>query len=410
MDGEWLRTCWIATTALFAAYLPLPALADSHWIEAFQSSPAAYGVNAPESWQTETAERRTPIKGTLRFQLAVSAGGSALRLRLSNEMGTQALDIAAASVALATGTEGAATGPALPVTFSGARGATIPASTPLISDALPLLVKPGAQLLISLHLPDGLTLDSYGATGLWIAPGDQTHAAALQNSTVVIGRPLVSGVAVLSDHKGPVIVTLGDSITAGGRKTAAETHGWPEILSRRLIAANSHASVVNAGIAGNRLLSDGYGQAALARLDRDVLRIDGLTHVFVLEGINDIGFPGRKQFGTVQPDIRTDELIGAYRQIVARVHARGGKVIAGTLLPFKGAFYYTPAKEEARQAVNRWIRTSGVFDAVVDFDTVMRDPADPLSLNPAYDSGDHLHPNPAGETAMGEAISLELFK
>lgn len=410
MKGKWLRAWRIAATALLTVCLPFPVLAESHWTEAFQSSPAAYGVNAPESWQTETAARLTPVKGTLRFQLTLSAGGSAIRLRLSNEAGTQALNIAAASVALANGTEGAATGPVLPVTFGGAPDSTLPPGAPLLSDALPLPVKPGTSLLVSLHVPDGLILDGYGATGMWIAPGDQTRAAALQGPTVVTGRPLVSGVAVLSAHKGPVIVTLGDSLTAGGRKTAGENHGWPEILSRRLMSVDRGASVVNAGIAGNRLLSDGYGQAALARLDRDVLRIDGLTHVLVLEGINDIGFPGRRQFGRVQPDIRTDELIAAYRQIAARVRARGGKVIAGTLLPFKGAFYYTDAKEEARQAVNCWIRTSGAFDAVVDFDAVMRDPTDPLRLNPAYDSGDHLHPNPAGEVAMGEAIDLELFK
>ena len=391
--------------ALLAVCLAAPSQAKSEqWLETFQSSPAAYGVHAPEAWSKDMASRITTVSGTMRFQLAVSTSGSQVRIRFSNESGLQPLKIDAASIALTTGFDGAATGVTVPVKFGGAARVTIPPGAPMLSDPVMLPVKAGDQLLVSTYMPEGIDLDSYGATGMWTAPGDQTLSTAMTDATAIIGRPLVSAVSVLSDRHTPFIVTLGDSITAGGRKTPEELHGWPEALSRRL---EGKVAIVNAGIAGNRLLSEGYGDSALARLDRDVLRIDGLTWVIVLEGINDIGFQGRQQFGMTQPDIRIDDVIDGYRQIIARVHARGGKVIGATLLPFEGSFYYSPAKEEMRQYVNRWIRTSGAYDAVVDFDAVMRDPDSPLKLKPAFDSGDHLHPNLLGQQAMGDAIDLK---
>lgn len=399
-----VNLCFLLFVAVAFA---LPTVAGvPRWIEAFQSSPAAYGVGAPAQ---DTAARTTTVSGTLRFQVTPSVGGSQIRIRFSNETGTRPLKISAAGIALSAGNDGIASGTTFPVTFGGATSVTIPAGAPMLSDAIPLPIKAGRSLLISASLPEGIDLDSYGATGMWIAPGDQTQAAAMTNSGTVIGRPVVTGLSVLAAQHMPVIVALGDSITAGGRKTAAESHGWPERLAQRLNASGDKVAIVNAGIAGNRVLSDGYGQAALARLDRDVLRIDGLSTVIVFEGINDIGFPGRRQFATIQPDIRAEDLIAAYSQIVARVHARGGRVIGATLLPFEDAFYYTPAKEEMRRHVNAWIRSPGSFDSVVDLDAVMRDPDRPARLSPAFDSGDHLHPNAAGEQVIADAIDPRLF-
>jgi lysophospholipase L1-like esterase len=404
--GSFKKILMVALT-LLATCLAAPSQAKSEqWLETFQSSPAAYGVHAPEAWAKDMASRITTVSGTLRFQLAVSTGGSQVRIRFSNESGQRSLRISAASLALTTGFDGAAADAIMPVTFRGAASVTIPPGAPMLSDPVMLPVKAGDQLLVNTYLPEGIALDSYGATGMWTAPGDQTRNRVMMDAGMIIGRPVVSGVAVLSDQA-PLVVTLGDSLTAGGRKTPEELHGWPETLSKRLAGA---VAIVNAGIAGNRIVSDGYGESALARLDRDVLRMEGLTWVIILEGINDIGFQDRQQFGVLQPDIQVDDVIDGYRQIIARVHARGGKVMGATLLPFEGSFYYTPAKEEMRQYVNAWIRTSGAYDAVVDFDAVMRDPDSPLNLKPAFDSGDHLHPNLLGQQVMGDAIDLKGFR
>jgi lysophospholipase L1-like esterase len=210
-----------------------------------------------------------------------------------------------------------------------------------------------------------------------------------------------------------LIVALGDSITDGNRLSLTALHSWPEELSRRLAARGSSTdyAMVNAGIAGNRLLASGFGGiAALARLDRDALALDGITHLVVLEGTNDIGMSGHSSFGD-NPAISAEEIIGGYRQIMARAHDRGVKVILGTILPFGGsASHDTPGHEQLREAVNTWIRTSREPDGMVDFDKALRDPAHPLQLRSDYDSGDHLHPNEAGSKAMGEAVDLSMFE
>jgi lysophospholipase L1-like esterase len=391
-----------------AVWLPASSHAkERQWVETFQSSPAAYGVGAPEKWVKDAKSRLTTVTGTLRFQFPISIGGSAIRIRFSNETGTIPLKIGAASIALSTGFDGVASEVIMPVTFGGHAGITLPAGAPALSDPVALPTKAGAQILISAYIPEGIDIDALGATGMWAAAGDQTLTKTMTDATLVIGRPVVSGVSVVPVCTPSVIVTLGDSITAGGRKTPEARHGWPEALSTRLNTdeAKAPVAVINAGIAGNRIMSDGYGQSALARLDRDVLRIGGVTDVIVFEGINDIGFQGRQQFGITQPDIQASDLIEAYRQIISRAHARGIRVTGATLLPFAGAFYYTPAKEDMRQVVNNWIRMSGEFDAVVDVDARLRDPENTLSLAAAFDSGDHLHPNISGEDALSGAVA-----
>jgi lysophospholipase L1-like esterase len=200
------------------------------------------------------------------------------------------------------------------------------------------------------------------------------------------------------------VVTFGDSITDGARSTADTNNRWPDQLARRLAGRKGGGvAVLNAGISGNRVLGDGAGVSALARFDRDVLMQTGVTHVVVLEGINDIGIARNN------PSPTAEDLIAGHKQLIDRAHARGLKIYGATLTPFEGAPYYTPEGEAKRQALNKWIRSSGAYDGVIDFDMITRDPAAPTKFLPAYDSGDHLHPGDAGYKAMGDAVDLALF-
>jgi lysophospholipase L1-like esterase len=220
--------------------------------------------------------------------------------------------------------------------------------------------------------------------------------------------PVARYVASMGAHSGtPVVVAFGDSLTEGG---PGISRPWPAVLAERLgRSPGAPVTVVNAGISGNRLLSDGFGQSGVARFEHDALRGPGVRWVIVLEGINDLGYPG-----SVEPDaprVSAEALIAGYPQLVQKAHAAGVKIYGGTLLPFEGATqgYFTPDKETVRQAVNGWIRTSGELDGVIDFEAAVRDPARPARLLPAYDDGDHLHLTPAGHRALGEAIDLGLF-
>jgi lysophospholipase L1-like esterase len=236
----------------------------------------------------------------------------------------------------------------------------------------------------------------------------------------VAARPLVSAIYVDAPPRSANIVALGDSITDGANSTSPEVRGWPGQLARRLAKARGQIQygVSNQGIGGNRLLLDGIGVSALARFDRDVSSQPHASYVIVLEGINDIGigagtFKDFKiedgKFVSTGRAVTAEQLITAYEQLIARAHSRGLKIIGGTLLPFKGSFYFSDAREQVRSEVNRWIRTSGAFDAVIDFERVVADKADPGTMAQAYDSGDKLHPSDAGYAAMADAIDLGLF-
>jgi len=218
----------------------------------------------------------------------------------------------------------------------------------------------------------------------------------------------VGGMRARADTHSAVVVTFGDSLTEGGGSTSAP---WPEVLAGRLQARPGGAAiaVVNAGISGNRLLAGGMGRSGLERFGPEVLERPGARWVVVLEGTNDLGFPGAVEPGA--PPVSAEQLVTAYGQLAGRAHAAGLKIYGGTIPPFEGADggYFTPEKERVRRAVNAWIRSSGAFDAVLDFDQALRDPRHPSRLLLAYDSGDHLHPNDAGHRAMGEAVDLRLF-
>jgi len=398
------------------------AQAKPAWREAFQSSPATYEAPsdgfltfAAEHWHAPLDALRadlTPqaVDGTVRYRITVQATGSQLRLRLSNEEGAAPLRLAAVSVGLAADGFVARPGSLHALTFGGASQVSLAAGVAMISDPLNIAVQRGAALVVSIALISPMTNEGRGGAGFVRADGDQAMRNELDHPKLMKGRPLVSGIQVLCDPPPSVIVTLGDSITDGNRAEPGMAHGWPERLAERLAARHGgHSySLVNAGIAGNRLLSPGWGAAGLARLDRDVLRIEGVSHLILLEGINDINMSGNSPFGN-NSALSAEDIFAGYRQVIARAHARGIKVYIGTLTPAPTDEFFTPSKIAMRDAVNRWIRTSGEPDGVIDFEAMVRDPATPTRFKPEFDSGDHLHPSDRGYSAMGDGIDLTLF-
>jgi len=396
----------VALTAPAVAAGPHP----SGWTEAFEACPAEFDIN-PDYAATYKIPAPLTVVGTVRYTLFVTTGGTAVRVRLTNETGTTPLRIQAASIALAGDPLDTAKGPILPVRFGGQTSITIPAGAPALSDPIALNVAAADRLVVSIYAPQGLRLSPIGGAAMFFADGDQTGSVQLQGAHPTSGRPFVSGLAVESAHPLPVIVTLGDSLTDGVRGNPKQLRGYAEELARRFakLPSAKRRSVINAGIGGNRILQTSWGDGALARLERDVLRVKGLSHIIVFEGINDIGMSGKTVFGE-SPAIAADDVIAGYRQIIARAHAKGIKVVIATLMPFKAAGYYSPEKDQIRLAVNAWIRSSSEFDGVIDFDAIIRDPSDPLKVRAAFDSGDHIHPNDAGYTAMGDGIDLALFR
>ncbi|MCJ2183711.1 SGNH/GDSL hydrolase family protein, partial [Novosphingobium sp. 1949] len=351
---------------------------------------------------------------TLRQVLRPSIGGTALRVRFSNVFGTAPLRIDAVSLALATKPGGSAITPGSNVAlhFGGQPGVVIPAGGEWLSDPVAMPLAPFADLAVSLHLPaaparetghPGSRTTSYWTSGNHV--GDET----LAGGGSIDRWYLVSGVEVRACAT-PVVVALGDSITDGRGSTTNGNDRWTDRLARRL---GGKVAVINQGIGGNRVLLDGLGPNAMARFDRDVLAVPGVRSLIVLEGINDIGTLTREHpVSAADHAALVAQVTGAYAQIVSRAHAHGIKVYGGTVMPFMGMDYYHPdaLNEADRQAINAWIRTPGHFDAVIDFDKALRDPAHPDRLDPRYDSGDSIHPGPAGYAAMAQAVPLELLR
>jgi lysophospholipase L1-like esterase len=298
------------------------------------------------------------------------------------------------------------------VTYRGSASFQIPAGAQMLSDPVAMRVWPLQDLAVSVYLPGRTGAATFHADAQqvnWVsAAGD--HAADSDADAFTIPTPswyYVSGLIVRSPRADGTVVALGDSITDGVGSTAGADARWPNDLARRLDALDGPTlSVADEGIGGNRVLVSApcCGASAEARFGRDALNQPGVRDIIVLEGINDIGLSSMLGI-----DVRAAQIIAGYQQLIAQTHARGLRIFGATLLPFQGAGYYTVAGEVTREAVNTWIRTSGAFDGVIDFDAAMRDPADPLRLNPAYSSADHLHPNDAGYRAMADAISLEML-
>lgn len=355
---------------------------------------------------------------TLRQLIRPSIAGDRLRVRLSNAAGSVPLRIAGASIARALGTTSAKVDPAtlIALRFDGQSDVVIPAGADYLSDPVPLPVRALDNIAVSIRYVGAPQITSHPGSRAtsWLAPGDHLADDAMTGATPLEKWVHLSGLEVARCAPAKLIVALGDSITDGKGSTTNGNDRWTDIVAARLQAdpKRRHIAIVNQGIGGNRLLDDGLGPNALARLDRDVLAQPGVTHLILLEGINDLGTLTRDAPVSERAhQVHVARIIGAYRQIIARARAKGIKVIGATVMPFVGNdYYHADARNEAdRQAVNAWIRTPGHFDAVVDFDRVTRDPAHPERLLPAYDVGDALHPSPSGYRAMGEAIPLSLF-
>jgi lysophospholipase L1-like esterase len=354
---------------------------------------------------------------TLREVVHTTIGGTRVRVVFSNEFGTTPVDIGAAHVALRATESAIMPSSDRTLMFGGRPTFRIPPGAIAVSDPVQLAIPEGSDLVVDLFLPgevgsgpSPLTMHGGANQTIYISTtGNHAGEASMAGATANRSWYLLSRVEVQAPAQTGAIATFGDSITDGTRSTPDTNSRWPDELARRLEArhGNRRFAVLNEGIAGNQVVGDGFALAgvnALARFERDVLAAPGVTHVIVMEAINDIGL------ARANPTPSADDLIAAHKQLITRAHDRGLKIYGATLTPFEGASYFSPEGEAKREAVNNWIRTGGAYDGVVDFDKVIRDPAAPTKFQAQYDSGDHLHPNDAGYKAMGDAVDLNLFK
>jgi len=399
--------------------LALPAAAEaSEWVGTWGAAPLP-----------PTAARgpfpATPgfTNQTIRQTVRISEGGRQVRIRFTNEYGTKPLIIGAAVVALADEKGNIQPGTQRTVLFSGKPGVAIPAAAPLLSDPVDLPVKPLSSLSISIYLPEATGQCTCHQTGMQHAfvsdTGNFVDKAFKPQQTLQL-RAFISAVEVASPTRARSVVVLGDSISDGIGSTVDANRRWPDLLAERLEHKDSRGwGIVNMGISGNRVLNDGAGQSALARFDRDVLSAAGAKVVIIFEGVNDLGVAyGHMQGATADlfksPDplarVTGDTMIAGYRQLIARAHEKGLRVIGATITPYEGASYYSAEGEAIRQQINAWIRTGHELDGVIDFDAAMRDPSDPARIRDGYHAGDHLHGSDAGYAAMAAAIDLSLFK
>jgi lysophospholipase L1-like esterase len=410
LKKQWILACVVAC-AIAVATIPGVGARGAHgnntqWVGTWASSP-----------QLGDAGNAAPAPGladsTLRQIVHVSIGGAQIRVRFSNAFGTTPLVISSAHVALSAG--GGAIKPESDkaLAFAGQASVAIPAGALVYSDPLDFALAPLSDLAVTMHLtggPIGITTHPGSRETSYLVAGDSVSAADLSKAVQTEHWYFLNGVDVLSKASAASVVAFGDSITDGHGTTTNGNTRWPDDLAKRLAAnkATANIAVLNEGIGGNRLVHDMTGPNALARFDRDVLAQDGVRWIIVLEGINDIGTAPSAAKRNEQPATAQD-LIAAYQQIILRAHAHNIRVFGATIVPFEGAFYFSKDGETEREAVNTWIRSSGQFDAVIDFDAAVRDPKNPRHLLAAADSGDHLHPGNAGYQAMADAIDLTLF-
>ena len=409
----------LALASLLAMEPPLSAQGGpaDRWVGTWAT--AGVAVPSQPSAQPQLLQPGEPPRfnnQTLRQIVHTSIGGERVRVVLTNVFGTRPLTIGGAHLALRERAGAIAPASNRALTFGGVSAVKIPPGAVLVSDGVDLTVPQFGDVAIDIYLPEDTAaspspLTSHGGarqTSYVSTTGNHLGKPELPRATTTPSWFFLARLEVVAQEPARAFVTFGDSITDGYNSTPDTNNRWPDHLAKRLAAGRF--GVLNVGIDGNRVLADGAGVSALARFDRDVLVQPGVTHVFVLEGINDLGIPGLLKDG---PRPTPAELIAGHRQLIARAHARGLKIIGGTLLPFEGTVipgYWTPEGETIRQAFNQWMRTSKEYDGVIDFDQVMRDPQQPTKMLPRYDSGDHLHPSDAGYQAMAAAFDLALVQ
>lgn len=350
---------------------------------------------------------------TVRMVVRASIGGKYLRLQFSNARGTQPVHLGTVHVARHADGASIIAGSDRSVTFYGKPEITVQPGALVISDPVELSVDPLSDLAVSIYLPgdtDARTTHALGLNTTYIAAGDTVANPDLSGVASNRSYFWFAGLEVQAPGRDSTVIAFGDSITDGFATSANMHRDWPELLAARLQQnpATARLGAVNVGISGNRVLRDGAGASALSRFDRDVLARAGVSWMVLLEGINDITFTALPGIPASQQTNAT-ELIEGLSQLIDRAHAHGIKVMGATLTPMGGLWLYNDTTEDIRQAVNAWIRTSGRFDAVVDFDAATRDPDMPSRLKPEFDSGDHIHPNDAGNAAMAAVIDTAMF-
>jgi lysophospholipase L1-like esterase len=389
--------------------IAIAATSPDHWVGTWETSPYAALNRTDPSGNVQFGSADT----TFREIVHVSIGGPAVRIILSNEFGLDPLTIGAAQIALSSGSGEINPASANTLTFGGRPTVTIPPGAMVVSDLADLKLPPFADVAVSLFIPtqpiQQISQHSFADQTNYTAEGNVVGAKTLESPREIYSWPFLKGIDVKTDDKAASIITFGDSITDGAHSTRDANARWPDVLAHRLQANKKTAElgVLNEGIGGNRILHDTTGPSALARFDRDVLAQAGVKYLVIMESINDIGHATdpAKPYDVVT----AEDLIAGLSQLATRAHTHGIKVIGATLTPFVGAKYQSPAGEEMRQAINKWIRTTNQMDGVIDFDKVTTDPTHPGMFLPLDDSGDHLHPGDAGYKAMGESIDLNLF-
>ena len=344
------------------------------------------------------------------MMVRTSIGGRRLRITLYNAFGSAPLMVGAAHIGIRGKESEIVPGSDRALTFHGKPGCMIGPGVVLLSDPVDLTVAPVSDLAVSLFFPVETGPPTAHGTGLhntYIGEGDLTTQSSIGGSATTQSYYWLAGVDVMASADASLIVAFGDSITDGARSNTETNHSWPALLAARLAANKKtvNLGVANMGIGGNRLLRDGTGASALARLDNDVLSQPGVKWLMVMEGINDIG----RNVTTPAETTTADELIAVLEQMIERAHTHGIQVVGCTITPYEGANYYGEGGEAVRTAVNNWIRTSGKFDAMVDFEAAVRDPNNPKRIKADFDPGDHLHFNDAGYQAMADAVDLAIF-
>ncbi len=376
---------------------------EGRWVASWTAAPVA-----------SPSKSDTFKEMTIRNFVHLSLGGRGTRIVLTNEFGTSPLTINGVSVAMSAGNGVIKPGSSQVVKFGGRETVVIPAGALMVSDPVEFEIPAAADLAVSMYVPEQTmticTAHNYTAQENFRAAGNQLTAEMMADAKKLGPWFFLKGVEVFSASDAATVVTFGDSITDGHGSTLNANHRYPNFLAARVLADAKlkHLAVVDEGIGGNRVLHDQTGPNALARFDRDVLAVPGAKYVIVLESINDIGRM-TSQPGTPEAVTAIDLIVGL-QQMIDRAHERGLKIFGATLTPYEGAKYYSESGEAIREQINAWIRTSGHFDAVIDFDKATQDPANPKRYLPAYDLGDHLHPSDAGYQRMADAVDLTLFR